>query len=395
MNKENENQTQKKSQTYWRHVKCRIDEVCKTLGLAEYKQAPDCSEGSLFADALQQLLNRPLSKDDLGCLADKVITNWATIQSTISQDRERNKKKKEHEVEILSDGPDSMDEDLKELIRLNTPKRKENRRKREEEVVELLDSSDDEIITIQESQEVKNEDVIEIPDSQECLSKTEKKEFGVCPLCAKEFEFLDLQVHAAECNGAAENENPHSSKKTASWEQEYWQSSPLKKRRMKSPPKAGLINQNQLSQSVDSNATCPLCSKVFYRNYIEEHTADCLDLQNNLLSPSQKKYRRAEDLRNRWFRNRTAIDPRTGAGTLVNDRFTSNGAFRHDEADIEKCRLERFQHEINKSPQPIRRGYPCFDKPTEPTEKCFLCSFEFLKSDFEEHATRCAERHCN
>jgi hypothetical protein len=76
-----------------------------------------------------------------------------------------------------------------------------------------------------------------------------------------------------------------------------------------------------------------------------------LDLQNNLLSPSQKKYRRAEDLRNRWFRNRTAIDPRTGAGTLVNDRFTSNGAFRHDEADIEKCRLERFQHEINKSPQ--------------------------------------------
>ena len=153
-----------------------------TSSLTLYKQAPDCSEGSLFADALQQLLNRPLSKDDLGCLADKVITNWATIQSTISQDRERNKKKKEQKVEILSDGPDSMDEDLKELIRLNTPKRKENRRKRESEVVELLDSSDDELncaplelITIQDSQEDKNEDVIEIPDSQECPSKTEKK----------------------------------------------------------------------------------------------------------------------------------------------------------------------------------------------------------------------------
>lgn len=393
MDKENHNQAQK-SKSYWRHVKCRIDEVCKTLGLAEYKEVPDCSEGSLFADALQQLLNRPLSRDDLGCLADKVITKWATIQSTISQDRERNKKKEEKKVEILSDGPDSMDEELKELIRLNTPRNKRRSRKREEEVVELLESSDDEIITIQESQEVKNEDVIEVLDSQERPSKEEKNEFGICPLCAKEFEYSDLPVHAAECNGSVE-EKPHSSKKTSSWEQEYWQSSPLKKRRTRSPPRAGLINQNKLSQSVDDNATCPLCSKIFYKNYIEEHTADCLDLQNNLLSPSQKKHRRAEDLRNRWFRNRTAIDPRTGKGTLVKDRFTSNGVFRHDEAEIEKCRLERFQHDINKSPQPIRRGYPCFDKPTEPTEKCFLCSFEFLKSEFEEHATRCAERHYN
>lgn len=89
-------------------------------------------------------------------------------------------------------------------------------------------------------------------------------EVGMCPLCAKEFEFLDLQVHAAECNGVVEEKEPHSSKKTSSWEEEYWQSSPLKKRRMKSPPRAGLINQNTLSQSVDSSATCPLCSKVFY-----------------------------------------------------------------------------------------------------------------------------------
>ena len=77
-------------------------------------------------------------------------------------------------MEILSDGPDSMDEELKELIRLNTPRNKRRSRKREEEVVELLESSDDEIITIQESQEVKNEDVIEVLDSQERPSKEEK-----------------------------------------------------------------------------------------------------------------------------------------------------------------------------------------------------------------------------
>ena len=106
--------------------------------------------------------------------------NWATIQSTIAHDKERNRKKEEAKVEILSDGPDSMDEDLNELIRLNTPKNKSRTKKIEEEVVEIVDSSDDEIITIQGSQEVKNEDVIEISDGQEC-PKTEKK--GQAELC--------------------------------------------------------------------------------------------------------------------------------------------------------------------------------------------------------------------
>ena len=178
MDKENDKATQKKSKAYWRHIKCRIDEVCKTLGLAEYKQAPDCGEGSLFADALQQLLNRPLSTEDLGCLADKVITNWATIQSTIEQDKMRNGKKEEPKVEIISDGPDSLDEQVKELIRLNKPKNRNRTKKRENKVVDLLESSDDEIVIVQESQESKKEEieeVIEVLDSQEQTTKDEKE----------------------------------------------------------------------------------------------------------------------------------------------------------------------------------------------------------------------------
>ena len=138
----------KKSKAYWRHIKCRVDEICKTLELAEYAQAPDCGQGSLFADALEQLLGRSFSQDDLGCMADKVLINLASIQSTKEKDKARVKANEQPvEYEYISDGPDSetpeekqksTQEQGQELNKLNKPKAK----KMNEEEVDLLEDSD-------------------------------------------------------------------------------------------------------------------------------------------------------------------------------------------------------------------------------------------------------------
>ena len=179
----------KKSKAYWRHMKCRVDEICKTLELAEYAQAPDCGQGSLFADALEQLLGRSLSPDDLGCMADRVLINFATLQSTKEKDKARMKTNEQPvEYGYISDGPDSdtpeesqksTQEQVQELNQLNKPKAK----KKNEEVVNLLEDSDSEDVILvnensMEERRPKNEPILVEEEVQEVSGNSARPKDG-------------------------------------------------------------------------------------------------------------------------------------------------------------------------------------------------------------------------
>ena len=136
------------------------------------------------------------------------------------------------------------------------------------------------------------------------------------------------------------------------------------------------------------SAKCPICEKYFDPEYIEEHTAACIDEQNGFLTFGEKAQKTKDDMRNRRYTKRQRINPLTGKLEKA-EYFTPQ---RANEEEIQQAQMEKFQHEINKEPQPVRTMYPHFDRPNEPIQKCPICAFTYLKREIEEHGRICADR---
>ena len=71
-----ENNNAKKPRKYYREFKKRVDEVCELIQLDQYLSLPDRSPDSYFVDTLTEHIGRPLSKEDLRLMNERVIINF-------------------------------------------------------------------------------------------------------------------------------------------------------------------------------------------------------------------------------------------------------------------------------------------------------------------------------